>query len=154
MIWTILAPGAPTHPGAIAYFDDFIHRLQPLADVTPVFLRQRRRARSPAAARAADTAALAAAIPPHATVVLLDVTGKLMNSDDVHAWLVRAADSGVRAIWFVIGGPDGVDDALRARAQLRLSLSPLTLPHDLALVVLVEQLYRAATRRKGLPYHR
>jgi 23S rRNA (pseudouridine1915-N3)-methyltransferase len=54
----------------------------------------------------------------------------------------------------VIGGPDGVDDSLLQRADLRWSLSPLTLPHPLVRVILVEQLYRAWTINAGHPYHR
>ena len=95
-----------------------------------------------------------AEVPGHATLVVLDVDGKSMNCDQLRDWLVKTADLGTRTIWFALGGPDGFDDRLRARAQLRLSLSPLTLPHDLAEAVLLEQLYRAATRIKGLPYHR
>jgi 23S rRNA (pseudouridine1915-N3)-methyltransferase len=53
-----------------------------------------------------------------------------------------------------LGGPDGVEDRVRQRADHRLSLTAMTLPHDLAEVVLLEQLYRALTRWKNLPYHR
>ena len=59
-----------------------------------------------------------------------------------------------RDLCFVIGGPDGVSDAVRRRADLTVSLSQLTLPHGLARVLLAEQLYRAHSLQTGHPYHR
>jgi len=63
-------------------------------------------------------------------------------------------NSGARAIVFALGGPWGLSDAVRKRARVSLSLGPLTLPHELARVVLWEQLYRAGTILRGEPYHK
>jgi 23S rRNA (pseudouridine1915-N3)-methyltransferase len=65
----------------------------------------------------------------------------------------RALESGKRRTTLVIGGAYGVDDRVRKRADLTVSLSPLTLNHRLAMVVALEQIYRALTIRKGIPYH-
>lgn len=152
----ILAPGKPALPGAIAWCDDLQGRLRRLTEFERRSTKAVRRLRPglDEAARTKECDALLEQIAPQAYVVLLDIGGRTLDSDQLLAWLIARQDQGVRELCFVLGGPDGVDDRLRARAQLRLSLTPMTLPHDLAEVVLLEQLYRAQTRIKGLPYHR
>ncbi|MDW8468122.1 MAG: 23S rRNA (pseudouridine(1915)-N(3))-methyltransferase RlmH [Burkholderiales bacterium] len=90
---------------------------------------------------------LLARLPAGARIVALDERGRDLTSVEFAALLDRPTA-------FVIGGPDGLPAAVRRRAELRLRLSSLTLAHALAQVVLVEQLYRAATLRTGHPYHR
>ena len=80
-------------------------------------------------------------------VVALDERGKDMTTTQFAALLGQEAT-------FVIGGPDGLDESVKKAASLVLRLSSLTLPHALAQVVLLEQIYRAATMRTGHPYHR
>jgi len=86
--------------------------------------------------------------------VALDERGKSLTSDTFAAELRRHRDGGARTLAFLIGGADGHGEAIRAAAQLTLSLGPMTLPHGLARVVLAEQLYRASTILAGHPYHR
>lgn len=86
--------------------------------------------------------------------VLLDEGGKSFGSEAFARFLAARRDAGLRAMAFLIGGPDGHGDGARQRAQLTLSLGPMTLPHGLARIVLAEQLYRAATILSGHPYHR
>ena len=88
-----------------------------------------------------------------AVLVACDVGGEAMTSERFAAWLQRKREEG-RDVGFVIGGAYGLADELRARATLRLSLAPWTLPHELARLVLVEQLYRAGTIVRGEPYHK
>lgn len=108
-----------------------------------------------AAQRRADEAArLVSAAETADFAVLLDEGGKTFDSEGFARFLAARRDEGRRAMAFLIGGPDGHGDGARARAQLTLSLSPLTLPHGLARIVLAEQLYRAATILSGHPYHR
>ncbi len=86
-------------------------------------------------------------IPEKARLVALDERGKDLTTRQFAALLQHPTT-------FVIGGADGLDPAIKARAALLLRLSALTLPHALAQVLLAEQLYRAATRLTGHPYHR
>jgi 23S rRNA (pseudouridine1915-N3)-methyltransferase len=86
-------------------------------------------------------------------LVLLDGQGKSMTSRDFAAWLGRQRDAGRRSIWFAIGPADGWSEAARGRADLLLSLGPMTLAHELARLVACEQIYRAFTILAGHPYH-
>lgn len=88
------------------------------------------------------------------TVVVLEPTGKSLTSEAFADFIRAARDGGSRACIFLIGGPDGHGESALSRASLKLSLGALTLPHGLARVVLIEQLYRAATILSGHPYHR
>ncbi len=95
--------------------------------------------------------ALLAALPERGTVVALDRTGDPLSSERLAARIEKWASP---VATFVVGGPLGLDPAMRDRADVVLSLGPMTLPHELALVVLAEQIYRAFTIRTGLPYHK
>jgi len=86
-------------------------------------------------------------------VVALQVTGKALSTEQLAKFLEARSHEG-RDIAFCIGGPEGLAPDVDARADLRWSLSPLTLPHGLARVVVAEALYRAVSVIKGLPYHR
>jgi len=86
-------------------------------------------------------------------VVLLDERGKQLSSKSLAAKLTDWQTDG-RDLCFVIGGPDGVSDAIRQRADMMWSLSKLTLPHGMARALLSEQLYRAWSLQTGHPYHR
>ncbi len=89
-----------------------------------------------------------------ANLVVLEVTGRLLGSEEFARHLKSLADKGSKCCAFLIGGPDGHGAAVLEKADLKLSLGPLTLPHGLARAVLAEQLYRAATIAAGHPYHR
>lgn len=86
-------------------------------------------------------------------VVLLDERGEQMSSKNLAARLSTWQSDG-RDLCFIIGGPDGVSESVRQRADQKWSLSDLTLPHGLARVLLCEQLYRAWSLQNGHPYHR
>ncbi len=90
-------------------------------------------------------------IPP--IIVLLDSHGRQMSSEAFASWIGHQRDQGVRQLVFAIGPADGWSDETRSRAQLLLSLGPLTMAHALARLVLAEQLYRACTILAGHPYH-
>jgi 23S rRNA (pseudouridine1915-N3)-methyltransferase len=97
--------------------------------------------------------ALSAQAPANARIVALDERGRELTSAQFAAQLARWAAAQAPTA-FVVGGPDGLDAKTKAEAVLLLRLSALTLPHALAQVLLAEQLYRAATRLTGHPYHR
>ncbi|MBS0613411.1 MAG: 23S rRNA (pseudouridine(1915)-N(3))-methyltransferase RlmH [Proteobacteria bacterium] len=86
-------------------------------------------------------------------VVALEVGGRWMSTEQLAQWLQQRLALGTD-IAFLIGGPDGLAAACRARAALQWSLSPLTFPHGLVRIMLAEQLYRAASLIAGHPYHR
>ncbi|MGH1419756.1 MAG: 23S rRNA (pseudouridine(1915)-N(3))-methyltransferase RlmH [Hyphomicrobiaceae bacterium] len=89
-----------------------------------------------------------------AVIVALDEHGKHMTSETFASWIAAQRDDGTQHMAFVVGGPDGLAATTLKRATLKLSLSALTMPHGLARVHLVEQLYRAVTILSGHPYHR
>jgi 23S rRNA (pseudouridine1915-N3)-methyltransferase len=103
---------------------------------------------------AAEAALIEAALPKGATLAALDERGRMLTSPEFAALLRRAADAGARDFAFAIGGADGLDPGLRARADHALSFGPMVWPHMLARAMLAEQLYRAASILAGTPYHR
>jgi len=106
-----------------------------------------------ARAMASEAAAIGRLVPARDRIIALDVVGKSWSTvqlaDKLAQWQMSADN-----YTFLIGGPDGLDHDLLRRADLRWSLSALTLPHPLVRVVLVEQLYRAWTINANHPYHR
>lgn len=96
---------------------------------------------------------LLAAIPDGALAVALDVRGQSWSTEQLAERLERWLQEG-RDLALLVGGPDGLSPACLARAELRWSLSPLTLPHPLVRVVVAEQIYRAWSICRGHPYHR
>jgi 23S rRNA (pseudouridine1915-N3)-methyltransferase len=87
-----------------------------------------------------------------ATVVLLDPAGKHLDSRQFGRWLASCRDRGAREIVFLCGAAEGFPDALSRRASEKISLSPLTFSHELARVMLAEQIYRAFATLAGHPY--
>ncbi len=106
------------------------------------------------AARTREGAAIVAAISPRSHVILLAIEGKERSSTDFSRRLDALALGGQSDITFVIGGSDGVSAEVKARANETLSFGPITLPHNLARVVLLEQVYRACKISRGEPYHK
>ncbi|MEJ2120290.1 MAG: 23S rRNA (pseudouridine(1915)-N(3))-methyltransferase RlmH [Alphaproteobacteria bacterium] len=101
-----------------------------------------------------EAAKLLAALPEGATVIALDERGKTLSSADFAKRMGRWRDDGVGDLAFVIGGADGLDTSVLDRAQLTLSLGPMTWPHMMVRALLAEQLYRAQSILAGHPYHR
>ncbi len=93
------------------------------------------------------------ALKPGEKVVVLDERGKAMTSPQFAEQLGSWRDQGVRQVAFVIGGAYGMNDAVRQRADLVLTLSAMTFPHQLVRVLFAEQLYRALAILQGSPYH-
>ena len=123
---------------------------------TPLELKEialARGAGSAEAARREEGGRMLAALGEGCYVVALEVGGRSFSTEALaRFWAARLKDG--RELAFLIGGPEGLGEACLARADERLSLSALTLPHGLARVVLAEQLYRASSLLKGHPYHR
>ena len=133
--------------------DDYLRRLGRYARIEEIEVREASRAPTVDAQRAEEAGRLRARLPPAATVIALAREGSGWTSEELarrlEGWRVAA-----RPLAFVIGGSHGLSDALLASAAARWSLGPLTLPHELARVVVVEQLYRGFTILRGEPYHK
>ncbi len=93
-------------------------------------------------------------LPGRGLVVPLYAGGKAFSSEKFAAQLGRWRDAGEPGVAFIIGGPDGLDDSILKMGRVSLSFGPMTLPHMLARVVLLEQVYRGFTILEGVPYHR
>jgi 23S rRNA (pseudouridine1915-N3)-methyltransferase len=133
--------------------DDYIRRLKRYAQVQEHEVREASRSPGVGAQRSEEAARLEARIPERSMVIALAREGTGWSSREVarqlDRWLLQA-----RPLSLLIGGSAGLDPGLIARAAARWSLGPLTFPHELARVVLLEQLYRAFTILRGEPYHK
>lgn len=136
------------------YLDRAVASGKPLAltgfDI--IELSESRASSSPA--RKADEAKALRAALPEGVVVALDERGKTIGSEAFARQIARWRDDGRPAVSFVIGGADGLEPDFVRAADLTLSFSPLTWPHQLVRIMLAEQLYRVATILSGHPYHR
>lgn len=124
--------------------------------ITQFDIRDIAEARAPVARRRRDdeAAALIADIPANAVVVVLDEAGKALSSRDFANWLGARRDDGAAEMHLLVGGPDGHGMAATSRADLVLSLGAMTYPHQIARILIAEQIYRAITILSGHPYHR
>lgn len=136
-------------------FADYARRFPRKARLELAEVRAEKRGptRTPAQAMAAEAGRLATALPAGALCVALDERGREVTTPAL-ARLLAGWLAGGRDVGFLIGGPDGLDPALRSRADMLLRLSSLTLPHALVRVLLAEQLYRALSLLDNHPYHR
>ncbi|MDB5367351.1 MAG: rRNA ((1915)-N(3))-methyltransferase RlmH [Rhodospirillales bacterium] len=132
-------------------FDEYVRRL-----AWPVSLKEIEiKGALPAAeTQAREGQALLAAIPAKARIVVLDGGGTALDSEGLARKLGSWRDQGTAELAFLIGGADGHTAEILEKADLRLSLGPMTWPHRLVRVMLVEQLYRADRILAGHPYHR
>ena len=132
--------GKTRRPELRAVFDDYVKRI---ARSCPIEVTEVRDADAAIKRLDADRAAAAQ---------LLDAGGKTQDSDALARWLGEQRDRGTREIMFVCGDADGFPEALRKRVTQKLSLSAMTYSHELARVMLAEQLYRAFAILSGSPY--
>lgn len=100
-----------------------------------------------------ETEKIKKAISGDSFLIILEAAGKTFTSEKFAEQFNLLSESGARPITIVIGGPLGLSDEIKKEADLLLSLSPMTMPHDLARVVLLEQVYRAMTILRGKVYH-
>ena len=137
----IVMLGKTRRPEIRAIIDDYVARIRRFGEVQLTELRED----SAASLRKLE-------LDSAATVILLDAGGKNQTSDQFAKWLGETRDRGAREIVFLCGDAEGFPDALRRRAAQKLSLSSLTYSHELARIMLVEQLYRAFAILAGHPY--
>jgi 23S rRNA (pseudouridine1915-N3)-methyltransferase len=142
-----------------ALLERYQGRLAPLAKrlgLAPVSWHEAGESRAHDAARRREEEGTALLKPAREAdfLIALDVRGRTLSSEAIARLLGETRDAGTRAAGILIGGPDGLSEAVLAAVHVRLSLGAVTLPHGLARIVLAEQLYRAATILSGHPYHR
>ncbi|MEN3327376.1 MAG: rRNA (pseudouridine1915-N3)-methyltransferase [Acidobacteriota bacterium] len=135
-----------------ALVDDYAARLSHFVRCEVTELRELGRADKSGIER--ETKRISDALHPGAVTVLLDSEGAEWTSQQLAAQVQSWEGSGVKEVAFVIGGPNGLASDFKARADKRWSLSRLTLTHEMARVLLFEQLYRAYTIIHGLPYQK
>lgn len=153
---TVIAVGKLKEKFWAAACDEYLKRLRPYAKVTVAEIPDVDPARAGGveAARDREGAGILAAVPEGAHAVLMAIEGVQRSSVAFSQHLDELALRGESDLAFIIGGSDGVSDAVRARADDTFSFGPITLPHNLARVVLLEQLYRAFKISRGEPYHK
>lgn len=152
MILEVLAVGKLRSPSCRSLCDEYKGRIgfgfraaeREVADA---------RGDDPPRAVAAEGERLVAAVEGASRVIVLDGEGRTYSTEAFARLLGTARDSGLRSCHFVVGGAWGLSQPIRDRATDRVALSAFTLPHELARVVLWEQLYRATTVLAGAPYH-
>jgi 23S rRNA (pseudouridine1915-N3)-methyltransferase len=145
MKWLIISVGKPALPWARNAVDDYLSRIRRIAQVEAITLKQS--APSQLAARALE-------ISRDTWRIVLDEKGKQFGSVELARWIDKQEMQGRKAVSLMIGGADGHPEEVRRAADETWSLSSMTLQHELALVVLLEQLYRAFSIQRGEPYHR
>lgn len=147
--WRLIAVGRMRAGPEAALFARYAARLSP-----PLGLLEIPEARGSAAdIRRREAASVSAALAAREFVIALDCGGRMASSEDLARLLAAWRGLG-RPLAFLIGGAEGLDGRLLARAEHTLSLGPPTWPHLLARVLLAEQIYRAASLLAGHPYHR
>ena len=101
-----------------------------------------------------EAAAIREKLPKGGALVAMCIAGQLLSSEDLSRRVMRFSLEGKSHLVFLIGGSFGLHPSLKAQADLRLSMSPMTFPHHLARVMLLEQLYRAYQIQEGTRYHK
>ena len=138
---------------------EYVKRLSRYCKLEIIELPEQRLPENPspseiARALSREAEAVRAKLPPASAVVAMCIEGKLRSSEDVARLLEDAASGGEKCLAFVIGGSFGLDEGLKRDAWVCLSMSPMTFPHHLARVMLLEQLYRAESIQAGGRYHK
>ncbi|MBE7493897.1 MAG: 23S rRNA (pseudouridine(1915)-N(3))-methyltransferase RlmH [Verrucomicrobiaceae bacterium] len=145
MRWTIITVGKPAFPWAREAVETYLQRLQRYTKAEHVCIRDGSRS---------SVESQMLALSEKALRIILDERGKTLRSSELARWIDQQQISGIKHACLLIGGADGHSEVFRQSAHVLWSLSSFTLQHEVALVVLLEQLYRAHTILKGEPYHR
>ncbi len=136
--------------------DGYLERIRRFFPIEVVLVppERGRQTSSDVAIMRAQSARLVAAIPDRGFTVVLDEHGQTFDSLKFAKWLERLTIDSPHGVNFVVGGDVGLDESVRKSADKLLSLSAMTLPHQLARVVLLEQIYRACTLMRNISYHK
>lgn len=151
---TLIAVGRLKEPYWRDAAAEYLKRLRPYATIDVVEVPDRDVTADERGALKVEAEGILRAVPDGAHVVVLEIGGKQLTSEGFSAWLELAGVEGRSSVAFIIGGAAGLDASVLSRANERLSLGAMTLPHQLARVVVLEQVYRGFRIMRGEPYHR
>lgn len=156
---TVLCVGKLKEKFYIAAVEEYQKRLRGLCRLDIVELAEERLpdAPSPAQIQSAlekESRRILAKVPSNAALIALCVEGKLLSSEELARQINAFGSAGRSSLCFVIGGSYGLHPSVKEAAQLRLSMSPMTFPHHLARVMVLEQVYRAFQINSGTKYHK
>lgn len=137
---------------------EFVKRMRPYGGITITELNESKIGDKPSDADRKQVVdeegeRLLKAVPKNAYIVLLDVYGKTMSSEDLAKTVAKLEVDGVSDMAFIIGGAFGVSEVLRQSVNYKLSFSPMTFTHQMVRLLLVEQIYRASKINRNEPYH-
>ncbi|NVJ99647.1 MAG: 23S rRNA (pseudouridine(1915)-N(3))-methyltransferase RlmH [Alphaproteobacteria bacterium] len=149
---SIIAVGKMQRGPEMDLMDQYLKRLPWKATITEIDIKKQ--AANAAERKAREAERILAAVPDGAALVTLDENGKALKSRAFAAKLDDWAATGISQVAFVIGGADGLDQSVLARADLKLAFGTLTWPHMMVRAMLAEQIYRAWSINAGHPYHR
>lgn len=151
---TVAAVGKPRNAALAAAIGEYEHRAARYWPLSVIEVREESaRGRKPAEVRAREADRLRAAMPKGGRMWLCDQRGAMHTSEEFAAWLQGAREA-ARDVALLVGGAFGLDDTLRSDASGSIAFGRLTMSHELARLVLAEQLYRAGTIVRGEPYHK
>ena len=139
--------------------EEYVKRLGAYCKLTVTELAEEKLPQNPSralidAALAREGQAIRGKLPPNAGIVAMCVEGKPHSSEELAALVSRWEQTGEKHLVFLIGGSFGLDPTLKQEAKVRLSMSPMTFPHHLARVMLLEQIYRGFKINEGSAYHK
>ena len=156
---TLICVGKMKEKFYIGAAEEYVKRLSRYCKLEIIELPEQRLPENPSLAEidralAREAEAIRAKLPAGAAVAALCIEGELRSSEELAALLEKQAGAGEKGLAFVIGGSCGLHPSIKSAAWLRLSMSPMTFPHHLARVMLLEQLYRSFQIREGGKYHK
>ena len=155
----LITVGKLKEPFYLSAVQEYVKRLQRHCKLNCIELAEQRLSDEPSEAEvrralAVEAAAIREKLPKGGAVIAMCIEGKELKSESFSSLLSSYALSGKSDVSFLIGGSFGLDEALKKEADFRLSLSPMTFPHHLARVMLLEQIYRACEIAAGSKYHK
>ena len=156
---TLLCVGKLKEPFYTQAAAEYAKRLSAYCKLSLVELPEERLPKDPSqaqidAALAREADAIRAKLPPRCGLVALCVEGRMRSSEELAQLVGTWEQSSAKHLVFLIGGSYGLHPSIKAEAQVKLSMSPMTFPHHLARVMLLEQIYRAFKIREGSSYHK
>ena len=156
---TVICVGKLKEKFYIAAVDEYRKRLKGYCKLEVIELAEARLTSAPSQAQISaalekEAQAIEGKLPKQATIIAMCIEGKLLSSEALAEQFQQWALSGVSHLAILIGGSYGLHPSIKARAALRLSMSPMTFPHHLARVMVLEQIYRAFKINEGSLYHK